>query len=50
MKTSKISSKMVKTMVEKFVKADVNSTTCMVFHQPKAPTLLKKFSKVENDK
>lgn len=50
MKTSKISSKIMETMVEKFVKADANSTTCIVLHQPKAPAMLKKFSKVENDK
>ncbi len=42
--------KMVKNIVEKFVRVDANSTTCMAVYQPKAPSLLKKFSKVENDK
>lgn len=50
MKMSKTSSKMMKTMVEKFVKSDANSTTCIIVHQPKAPAMLKKFSKIENDK
>lgn len=43
-------SKLVKSIVEKSIKLDANSTTCMVVYQPKAPAALKKFSKIENDK
>lgn len=50
MKTDKVSSKMVKTVAEKFVRVDANSTTCIVLYQPKAPEMLKKFSKIKNDK
>lgn len=42
--------KAIKTVVEKSIIRDANSTSCMIYHQPKAPTALKKFSKVENDK
>mgnify|MGYP000197113433 CR=1 FL=1 len=50
MKTRKICTKMVKSIVEKVIRVDANSTTCMIVYQPKAPAMLKKFSKVENDK
>lgn len=50
MKTDNVFLEMVKSTVEKFVRVDANSTTCIVFHQPKAPEMLKKFSKVKNDK
>lgn len=50
MKTRKICTKMVKSIVEKVIRVDANSTTCMIVYQPKAPEMLKKFSKVENDK
>lgn len=43
-------SSIIKTIVEKTVRVDANSTTCIAVYQPKAPTALKKFSKVENDK
>lgn len=42
--------RLVKSVAEKSIKMDANSTTCMIFYQPKAPAALKKFSKVENDK
>lgn len=42
--------KLIKSVVEKSIKLDANSTTCMVVYQPKAPATLKRFSKVENDK
>lgn len=42
--------KTVKSAVEKSIKLDANSTTCMIIYQPKAPEALKKFSKIENDK
>ena len=48
MKTNKYN--MIKSLVEKSLKANSNSTTCVVFYQPKAPASLKKFSKIENDK
>lgn len=41
---------MVKAIVEKVVRIDANSTSCIIVYQPKAPTMLKKFSKIENDK
>lgn len=50
MKTNKTCSEMAKAIVKKFVRIDANSTTCMIVYQPKAPTMLKKFSKIENDK
>ena len=50
MKSKKEHSINAKTIVEKFIKADANSTTCMIVYQPKAPAALKKFSKTENDK
>lgn len=50
MKKEKTCSEMVKTIIEKFVKVDANSTTCMIVYQPKVPAMLKKFSKIENDK
>jgi cyclic lactone autoinducer peptide len=43
-------SSIIKTIVEKTVRVDANSTTCIAVYQPKAPAALKKFSKVENDK
>lgn len=42
--------KAIKTMAEKSLTRDANSTSCIIYHQPKAPAALKKFSKVENDK
>lgn len=50
MKSKNGHSNKLKTVVEKFLKADANSTTCMIVYQPKAPKMLKKFSKIENDK
>ncbi|WP_294951252.1 cyclic lactone autoinducer peptide [uncultured Eubacterium sp.] len=40
----------IKKAVENSCKLDANSTTCWAVYQPKVPTALKKFSKVENDK
>lgn len=42
--------KAIKTMAEKSLERNANSTTCIYYYQPKAPDALKKFSKVENDK
>lgn len=50
MKKNDAFTKAVKSMVEKFVRVDANSTTCMIVYQPKAPEALKRFSKIENDK
>lgn len=49
-KQMKKNTKMIKSMVEKFVRVDANSTTCMAVYQPKVPSMLKKFSKIDNDK
>lgn len=44
MKTAKKTlSKIAKNIAEKALKRDANSTTCISFYQPKAPTALKKF-------
>lgn len=37
-----------KAVAEQSIKLDANSTSCMIFYQPKAPAALKKFSKVEH--
>lgn len=46
----KIYSNIIKYLVEGSLRIDANSTTCMLYHQPKSPVALKKFSKIENDK
>lgn len=45
----KIFTKVMKTVVEKSISRDANSTSCIIYHQPKAPASLKKFSKIDND-
>lgn len=51
MKSSKKTySNIMKSIVERALQNNANSTTCMIYYQPKAPATLKKFSKVENDK
>lgn len=45
----KIFTKVIKVMAEKSLVRDANSTTCMAVYQPKAPSSLKKFSKIDND-
>ncbi len=39
--------KQMKKRVEKTLRADANSTSCVVIYQPKAPAALKQFSKVK---
>lgn len=46
----KIFEKAIKAVVHKSIVLDANSTSCMIYHQPKAPAALKDFSKIENDK
>lgn len=46
----KIIANTIKRAIDKSIIFDANSTSCMIYHQPKAPAALKKFSKVENDK
>lgn len=46
----KIFTKVIKTITEKSLAHDANSTTCMAVYQPKAPKSLKKFSKIDDDK
>lgn len=43
----KIFKSILKKTVESALKRDANSTTCIVYYQPKAPEVLKKYSKVE---
>ncbi len=45
----KIFTKVIRTAVEKSISRDANSTSCIIYHQPKAPVALKKFSKIDND-
>ncbi len=45
----KIFTKVMKTIAEKSLTRDANSTTCIAVYQPKAPASLKKFSKIDND-
>lgn len=49
-KQTNFCTKIIKTLIEKSIMSDANSTTCMVVYQPKVPAMLKKFSKLENDK
>lgn len=42
--------KILKAIAKNAVKVDANSTSCIVVYQPKVPSNLKKFSKIENDK
>lgn len=44
----KFTQNMLKKAVESTLRRDANSTTCMVFYQPKAPASLKKFSKLDD--
>lgn len=46
----KNSSNLMKSIVERALQSNANSTSCMIYYQPKAPASLKKFSKVEDDK
>lgn len=44
MKTKKMTlTKIAKTLAEKALRRDANSTTCVAFYQPKAPAKLKQF-------
>lgn len=47
---NKIYTKIIKSIAEKTLIRDANSTTCIAVYQPKTPTSLKKFSKINNDK
>lgn len=50
MRRKKIYLKTLKNIAEKFIKTDANSTSCLFVYQPKAPSELKKYSKIENSK
>lgn len=41
---------LLKKAIIKATSVSANSTSCVIFYQPKAPADLKKFSKIENDK
>lgn len=45
----KIFTTAIKTMAEKSLKRNANSTSCIVYYQPKVPVDLRKFSKMNND-
>lgn len=45
----KIFTTAIKTMAEKSLKRNANSTSCIVYYQPKAPADLRKFSRNYND-
>ncbi len=45
-----VAEKLIKVVAKNAAKIDANSTSCIIFFQPKAPASLKKFSKIENDK
>lgn len=47
---NKSAEKFMKSIVEKQASHAANSTTCIALYQPKVPTSLKKFSKIDNDK
>lgn len=50
MRTDKKHNDMLKSLVEKFVRVDANSTTCIFVYQPKAPENLKQYINKKNDK
>ena len=50
MKVKKSGSLALKKTIDLTLKGNANSTTCGYVYQPKAPTALKKFNKVNNDK
>lgn len=50
MKTKKNHSNFIKKVVENSLSANANSTSSIMFYQPKTPYALRKFSKIENDK
>ncbi len=51
MKTEKnTTKKIIKSVVTKSLMDSANTTSCILFYQPKAPAGFKKLSKIENDK
>lgn len=46
-KLLKKSTKIVADIATRYLRADANSASCMVFHQPKAPKELSRFKKVK---
>lgn len=46
----KFYSNIIKKIATGSLSVEANSTSCMILFQPKTPSALKKFSKVENDK
>lgn len=46
----KIFTTAIKTIAEKSLKRNANSTSCIIYYQPEVPSALKKFSKIDNDK
>lgn len=51
MKSSKkIYSNILKSIVKRALQNNANSTTSMIYYQPKTPATLKRFSKIDDDK
>ena len=46
----KIFTTAIKTIAEKSLERNANSTSCIIYYQPEVPSALKKFSKIDNDK
>lgn len=46
----KIFTTAIKTIAEKSLERNANSTSCIIYYQPEVPSALKKFSKIGNDK
>lgn len=49
-KEQNVRATILKAVAKNAAKIDANSTSCIIFFQPKAPAGLKKFSKIDNDK
>lgn len=48
--SKKVINKIIKGVIQKSLNSSANSTSSMIYYQPKAPKLLKQFSKIDNDK
>ena len=46
----KIFTTAIKTIAEKSLERNANSTSCIIYYQPEVPSALKKFIKIDNDK
>lgn len=46
---NKMINKVITSVVKKSLMSNANSTTSMIYYQPKAPAALKKFSKINKE-